>query len=87
MRDCMVSGRRVPEDIAIVGFDDIMLASLMSPSLTTCHVPREEIGSKAVSMLFDCLKDDIERCHEIVVDPELVVRASTVGRETAVLNN
>jgi LacI family transcriptional regulator len=87
MRDCMMSGRRVPEDIAIVGFDDIMLAGLMSPSLTTCHVPREEIGSQAVSMLFDCLKDDIERCHEIVVDPELVVRGSTVGRKTAVLNN
>ena len=87
MRNCMATGRRVPEDMAIVGFDDIMLASLMSPSLTTCHVPRVEIGSQAVSMLFDCMKDDVGRCQEIVIDPELVVRASTVGRETAVLNN
>ena len=87
MRHCMTAGRRVPEDIAIVGFDDIMLAGLISPALTTCHVPRVEMGSQAVSMLFDCMKDDAGGCHEIVIDPELVVRASTVGRETAVHNN
>lgn len=87
MRHCMTAGWRVPEEIAIVGFDDIMLAGLISPALTTCHVPRVEMGSQAVSMLFDCMKDDPGACQEIVVDPELVVRASTVGGETAVHNN
>ena len=84
LRHCAVQGRRVPEDLAIVGYDNIMLATLVSPSLTTCHVPREDMGSQAVSMLLSCINDEAERCDEIVVMPELIIRASTVGMDTAV---
>ncbi len=67
-------GCRVPADIAIAGFDDIMLAGVVSPALTTCHVPREEMGRLAASMLLDCIDKEMNSCGEIVVKPELVVR-------------
>jgi LacI family transcriptional regulator len=84
LRHCAVQGQRVPENIAIVGYDNIMLSTLVSPPLTTCHVPREEMGSQAVSMLLSCINDEAETCHEIVVTPELIIRASTLGVDTAV---
>jgi LacI family transcriptional regulator len=70
--------------MSIVGYDDIMLASMVSPPLTTCHVPREKMGSWAVSMLLAYINDETEREGEIVVTPELVIRASTFGVGTAV---
>ena len=82
LRNCSVVGRRVPEDVAIVGFDDIAMATLVSPSLTTCHVPRVDIGSRAVSMLLNCLNNKTDRCNEIIVTPELIIRASTSGVAT-----
>ncbi len=84
LRHCALKGRRVPEDIAIVGYDDIMMASEVSPPLTTCHVPCVEMGSQAVSMLLNCINDEANSCEEIVMIPELIVRASTLGVETAV---
>ncbi len=83
LRYCAASGRSVPEDIAIAGFDDIMLASVVSPALTTCHAPRKELGSMAVSMLLDCINDQEDKCDEIVVKPELVIRASTSATQFA----
>lgn len=83
LRACAALGRRVPDEMAISGFDDILLATLVSPALTTCHVPRVQMGSQAVSMLLDCINDEEDRCSEIVVKPELMIRASTVASELA----
>lgn len=77
LRYCAASGKRVPEDIAIAGFDDIMLASVVSPALTTCHVPREELGTLAASMLLDCINEAVNGCKEVMIKPELIVRASS----------
>ncbi len=79
LRGSEASGRHVPDDISIAGFDDIMLAGVVSPALTTCHVPRGEIGSRAVSMLLNCIDKDVKSCDEIIVEPELIIRASTVA--------
>jgi len=84
LRACAASNRRVPADIAVTGFDDIMLAGVVSPALTTCHVPRFEIGRQAVSMLIGCIDDDTDSCDEIVIKPELVVRESTALTERAI---
>jgi LacI family transcriptional regulator len=68
--------RRVPEDFAIVGHDDIPLASLVSPALTTCRVPRHELGARAVNALLERLKGCPDGCQQIVLQPELIIRES-----------
>jgi LacI family transcriptional regulator len=83
LRACATAGHQVPADVAITGFDDIMLAGVVSPALTTCHVPRAELGSRAVAMLLDCIEDKVDTCDEIVIKPELVIRASTAVSEPA----
>lgn len=70
-------GRAVPNDIAITGFDDIPLSALISPSLTTCHVPVQDIGAQAMSLLLDRIGDCAQGCEEMVLKPELVIRSST----------
>jgi len=53
LRACADLGRQVPDDLALVGFDDIMLAALVTPPLTTCHVPRYELGAQAMRLLLN----------------------------------
>ncbi len=83
LRQCGALGHHVPADIAVTGFDDIMLAGVVAPALTTCHVPRVEIGSRAVTMLLSCVDDERDICDEIVIKPNLIVRDSTVVKELA----
>jgi LacI family transcriptional regulator len=73
---CADLGRNVPGDLAVVGFDDIPLAALVTPSLTTCRVLRHEMGDQAMRLLLDQIRGCPEGCREIVLRPELVVRAS-----------
>lgn len=72
---CKQKGVRVPEDVAVVGYDDIPIAAWVTPSLTTCRVDRFELGSQAMGLL---LKQIHSNHHEntIVICPELVVRQS-----------
>jgi DNA-binding LacI/PurR family transcriptional regulator len=68
-------GLNVPGDVSVTGFDNISLAEMMSPALTTMNIPRDEIGR----MMFEHLTRE-ERPPEgleIVVEPELVKREST----------
>lgn len=70
------SGLRVPEDVSVVGFDDINSAAFQIPSLTTVRQPLDKMGALAAEVL-------LERIHgganpvEVIVDPELVIREST----------
>ena len=77
LRYCTSVGRMVPSEISITGFDDIMLANVVSPALTTCHIPQIKLGNLAVTMLLDYINNEAEKCSEITVRPELVVRDST----------
>jgi LacI family transcriptional regulator len=76
LRACADLGRRVPEDLAIVGYDDIPMATWVAPALTTCNVPFHEMGRLATQMLIERLQGCDEDCHENIVQPRLVVRAS-----------
>jgi LacI family transcriptional regulator len=76
LQACADLGRRVPEELALVGFDDIPLAALVNPPLTTCHVPRYELGDHAMRLLLKRIEGLSEAHDEIVLYPELVVRAS-----------
>jgi LacI family transcriptional regulator len=72
--------RQVPRDLAVVGYDDIPLAALVTPPLTTCRVPRYELGVQAVELLLRRIAGAGEDCSPVILQPELVVRASAPGR-------
>jgi LacI family transcriptional regulator len=76
LQACADLGRAIPDDTAVVGTDDILLASLVTPPLTTCHVSRYELGSQAMQLLLDRIRNCAEECQEIILQPTLVVRAS-----------
>lgn len=65
---------RVPEDIQLVGYDNISLAHLMTPELTTVAQPIEKMGVKAVKML---IQRETKGYKEYIFSPELIVRETT----------
>ena len=69
------SGLRVPQDISVTGFDNTKLAQFCNPSLTSVHIPRDEIGQTIWERLINAENTLLEQ--EFVIDPELVVREST----------
>ncbi len=71
------SGVRVPEELAVVGFDDIPIARFLSPTLTTIRVPIAELGERAAERLITSLQDAVPLDdHREVAMTSLVVRAS-----------
>ena len=76
LQACAGVGRHVPRDVAVVGFDDIPLAALVTPRLTTCRVPRYELGAQAVVSLLRQIDGESDEPEAKVLRPELVVRSS-----------
>jgi LacI family transcriptional regulator len=75
------SGMKVPEQVSVIGFDDISPASLCTPALTTVRQPMEQMGTMSVHILLEALEavqesKDFAAVHRRVT-PELVVREST----------
>jgi LacI family transcriptional regulator len=73
------AGLRIPEDISVVGFDNIELSAYTQPALTTMHVPRRELAATAFRSLFRG-RDDAEnprRKREHIIQPKLIIRKST----------
>ena len=77
LRAAHESGVRVPDDLSIVGFDDIELSAYTSPPLTTVAQPKERIGAMAVDMLLEQMGGKRRDARKVVLQPELRVRAST----------
>ncbi|MDQ2837185.1 MAG: LacI family transcriptional regulator [Actinomycetota bacterium] len=69
-------GLRVPEDIALAGYDDFGVSRLTTPGLTTVRVPAEGIGRKAAELLFDLVDGTVPHPTHTVLPIELVVRES-----------
>ena len=73
-------GIRVPEDLSIVGFDDLSIATLISPSLTTIHQPVEKMAELAVERILDIRQSGDEEFYEPqVLESEFVMRRSTTN--------
>lgn len=70
-------GLRVPEDLSVVGFDDISFAEFTQPALTTVSVPRIEIGRVAFEALWAIMADPSRAGHEYRIGTKLIVRQST----------
>lgn len=75
MRAALELGRRIPDDLALVGGDDILMASQVTPALTTFRSPKREIGIIAAQLLFKRIDGD-PKYHEHLYDEELIRRAS-----------
>jgi LacI family transcriptional regulator len=72
-------GVRVPEDVAVVGFDDLPPAMVIFPFLTVAAQPAFEVGRESVVMLLDRLADPGREAREVVLPTEIVIRQSSGG--------
>jgi len=73
----LTDNRNIPGDLSIIGFDDIPIASLIRPPLTTVRLPKREIGTTAMQILIDLKEgNDPPELHK-VFPPELIIRGST----------
>ena len=73
-------GRRVPEDVSVVGFDDIRLAAYTSPALTTIRQPTYEMGRRATELLIDAVHGrTLGPGRQVVFEGELIIRASSTS--------
>jgi LacI family transcriptional regulator len=79
-------GHKVPEDVSIMGFDDIEFASIAYPPLTTIRQPLHEMGATAAGLLLRKLAND-EGVRNLRVRPELIVRSSTCPAPVAYLRD
>jgi DNA-binding LacI/PurR family transcriptional regulator len=80
------SGMRVPEDVSVVGFDDIQSAAYQNPGLTTVRQPLRQMGVIAAETLLARINSPRQTDYpkEIVVKPEMIIRASTTTVKTPV---
>lgn len=69
-------GLRVPQDISVIGYDNIRNARYFTPALTTVHQPKERLGQMALTMLLDRIVNKREDAQTIEVHPRLVERRS-----------
>lgn len=74
------AGLRVPDDLAIVGFDDIVFAAAAAVPLTSVRQPRQELGRAAAQLVLDEATNPAHKHQQLTFTPELVARASTATR-------
>lgn len=70
------AGLRIPEDIAVAGHDDINLASLLKPELTTMRQPKYKLGERAVEVLLKMIDDEEAEIEDQILNTDLIIRES-----------
>jgi LacI family transcriptional regulator, repressor for deo operon, udp, cdd, tsx, nupC, and nupG len=70
------SGKKIPEDIAVIGFDNINASTIIEPNLTTIDQPKYEIGKKAMNLLLKRIKGESLEKTKIVLNDQLIIRES-----------
>ena len=83
IRALQEQGLRVPQDVSVMGFDDIPGAAFHTPSLTTVRQPLTRMGEVAAASLLERIEGKKEYPSEIAIEPELVVRESTTTARDA----
>jgi LacI family transcriptional regulator len=79
-------GLRVPDDLALVGYDDIELASYTIPPLTTIKQPKVEMGLTTLNFLLDRIKDKQSTPQRALLPVSLVIRGSCGAQNVYVTN-
>lgn len=74
---CAERGIRIPEDLSVVGFNDIPFADRFAPPLTTIRIPHAEIGRRTAALILSAIEDPSAAAMSIRLAPELMVRGST----------
>jgi DNA-binding LacI/PurR family transcriptional regulator len=82
LRAARAADLTVPDDLAVVGFDDILFATYVSPSLTTIAQPKFELGQQAMSMAITLMAGLAEGVRDVVLQGRLVIRESTGVRNS-----
>jgi LacI family transcriptional regulator len=77
MLEAKSSGIRIPDDLAVIGFDDIEMASAVEPALTTVRQPISRMGGVAMEIVHEALSGNLVKPEEIVLESELIIREST----------
>src|SRR4030095_3074177 len=83
LRTIRARGLRVPEDISIVGFDDLFIASHTNPALTTISQPMRQMGSAAMQILLKLFNGANSKTN-IKVEGQLIVRESTAAPRSVI---
>jgi LacI family transcriptional regulator len=79
MRAIHERGLRIPDDIALAGFDDIVFSRQLFPPLTTVHMPAGDMGRKAAEMLFKRIDNPQREPMQVTLETQLVIRQSTLA--------
>ena len=85
MRAVREAGLRIPEDIALVGFDDLSMAASTNPPLTTIRQPISQFGFSAVEILIDLIENGIKPARRVIMATELVIRDSCGAKQKIVI--
>jgi LacI family transcriptional regulator/LacI family repressor for deo operon, udp, cdd, tsx, nupC, and nupG len=80
LRACREQDVEVPQELNVVGFDDIAMANFVTPALTTVRQPKLELGRLAARVMLELLEDQSSANHVLL--PELIERASTAALVT-----
>ena len=79
---------KIPDDISVIGFDDMPWLTLITPPLTAVRQPVYKMGAEAAKLLFENINLEIEKPPtRIILKPELIVRSSTSPIEQIPANN
>jgi LacI family transcriptional regulator len=79
MRGLSQRGIIIPNDMALIGYDDVEFASMLSPALTSIRQPKYQLGRAATELLLHEISEEEQHQHtQIMYQPELIVRSSTV---------
>ena len=78
LRAAREKGLKVPDDLAVMGFDNINFSSMCNPLLTTISQPKYDLGCMAMKLLLRDIRGELDEPVEIVLENELIIRESTV---------